>query len=288
MTKLMVELIKDLLHADGVPETSLSPYLTAWRWDEAGRPSRKTSQSTLATYHADVRRIRRLLASRDIELSRLPKQLPSSISKELIVEAIRQYDDGAPHGFGPSTFYDLIYQGRRYPPKAVVGLAAGAVTRQSFGPNDFSGGLDSKCFQILWDAGFEIIFKTDIQLLPEELLPSETYTEGSAQSVLVNRYERDEEARRTALRLHGHQCKACDFDFAAMYGLVGHGYIHVHHVVPLSSIGEEYVVNPATDLVPVCPNCHAMIHRKKPTPFSIEEIRSMRAAAREKAFLAKR
>jgi 5-methylcytosine-specific restriction protein A len=49
----------------------------------------------------------------------------------------------------------------------------------------------------------------------------------------------------------------------------------VHHVVPLSSIGKEYVVNPKTDLVPVCPNCHAMIHRKSP-PFLIEELRALR------------
>jgi 5-methylcytosine-specific restriction protein A len=56
---------------------------------------------------------------------------------------------------------------------------------------------------------------------------------------------------------------------------VGTGYIHVHHIVPLSAIKESYVVDPVTDLVPVCPNCHAIIHRKMP-PYLIEEVRALR------------
>ncbi|MEG4267597.1 HNH endonuclease, partial [Microcoleus sp. Pol12A4] len=52
------------------------------------------------------------------------------------------------------------------------------------------------------------------------------------------------------------------------------GFIHVHHIIPLSEINQEYEVNPIQDLRPLCPNCHAMIHRKYP-PFTIEEIKDL-------------
>jgi 5-methylcytosine-specific restriction protein A len=55
---------------------------------------------------------------------------------------------------------------------------------------------------------------------------------------------------------------------------LGAGFIQVHHTVPLSSIGTEYVIDPIRDLIPVCPNCHAMLHRKTP-PFSIAELRGL-------------
>jgi 5-methylcytosine-specific restriction enzyme A len=204
----------------------------------------------------------------------MPEPLPSSIAREALIQALREFDNGVAHKFGRSTFYDLLYEGRRYPPKAIVGLAATAETGRAYGPYDFTGGLDSRCFKILWNAGFEIIFKTDSQPFPEEILPGEIYFEGAVRQILTNTYERDEKARRAAIRHHGCICKVCGFDFEAVYGAFGSGFIHVHHIVPLSSIGKHYSVNPKTDLFPVCPNCHAMIHRKSP-PFLIEEVRLM-------------
>jgi 5-methylcytosine-specific restriction protein A len=56
-----------------------------------------------------------------------------------------------------------------------------------------------------------------------------------------------------------------------MYGEIGKNFIHVHHVKPLSEIDEQYKINPIKDLRPVCPNCHAMLHKRKPA-YSIEEI----------------
>ena len=66
----------------------------------------------------------------------------------------------------------------------------------------------------------------------------------------------------------------CEFDFEENYGEVGVGFIHVHHIVPVAEIGETYQVDPINDLIPVCPNCHAMIHKRKP-PYSIKEIKDM-------------
>lgn len=98
--------------------------------------------------------------------------------------------------------------------------------------------------------------------------------EGGSVSIVVNKYERNIAARRICIRYHGYNCKVCDFNFYENYGEIGLNYIHVHHIVPLHLIGEEYIVDPVKDLVPVCPNCHAMIHKKKEA-LSIEQLKQL-------------
>lgn len=111
--------------------------------------------------------------------------------------------------------------------------------------------------------------------LPEpelgELLPG-VYAEGAVRQVLVNAYERNRAARQAAVRYHGHICAVCDTDLVEFYGPIAAEFIHVHHLKPLSEIGEGYRVNLQTDLIPVCPNCHAMLHRHMP-PLTVEELR---------------
>jgi len=80
----------------------------------------------------------------------------------------------------------------------------------------------------------------------------------------VNRYERDPKARQACLAHHGYACTVCGFDFAVTYGHLGVDYIVVHHVKELSTLGPDYKVDPKRDLVPVCANCHAMLHRERP------------------------
>ncbi len=92
--------------------------------------------------------------------------------------------------------------------------------------------------------------------------------------VVVNAYERNAAARKKCIDTFGPVCVVCGFDFGAEYGRVGRGFIHVHHIVPLHSVGKEYVVDPLNDLRPVCPNCHAIIHKRNP-PYSIEEVQEM-------------
>lgn len=86
--------------------------------------------------------------------------------------------------------------------------------------------------------------------------------EGAVDEVLANRYERNHKAREECIRLKGCRCYICGFDFEEAYGPIGKNFIHVHHVVPISKIGKNYKLNVATDLIPVCPNCHAMLHSK--------------------------
>lgn len=116
-------------------------------------------------------------------------------------------------------------------------------------------------------------------VLPEEVSITATYYEGAVRHLTVNAYERNPAARRRCIAHYGPSCYACGFDFAATYGEVGAGYIHVHHLRQLADIDAQYEVNPITDLRPLCPNCHAIIHRRTP-PYTIEEVQAMLEAAR--------
>jgi len=107
----------------------------------------------------------------------------------------------------------------------------------------------------------------------EQIEFDEPIFEGAKRTITVDAYERNPQARKKCIEEYGARCSVCQFDFNKFYGeQVAQSYIHVHHLKPLAEIGEEYEVNPIKDLRPVCPNCHAMIHRKNP-PYSIEEIK---------------
>lgn len=108
---------------------------------------------------------------------------------------------------------------------------------------------------------------------PDEI-DEQVLSEGAKKQVTINAYERNYEARKKCIEHYGTKCFICGFDFEKKYGEIGRGFIHVHHIKPLSEINVEYEVNPIQDLRPVCPNCHAMIHKKKPA-YSIEEIQSL-------------
>lgn len=89
--------------------------------------------------------------------------------------------------------------------------------------------------------------------------------EGNQLISTSKRYERSPLNRALCIEVHGVKCKICGFDFANMYGELGDDFIHIHHIVPLSEMQGNYRVNPYTDLIPVCPNCHSMLHRRVPT-----------------------
>lgn len=114
----------------------------------------------------------------------------------------------------------------------------------------------------------EYLFGDEFSLEEESRLP-----EGAKKQVTVNKYERNKKARDICINHWKHSCSVCKMEFEDTYGEIGKGYIHVHHKIPLSEIGKSYKVDPINDLIPVCPNCHAMIHKRKPIPFKIEDIK---------------
>lgn len=200
----------------------------------------------------------------------MASRIPDGIDAEHILRAMHLIAEGTPHAFAESTGYDVVHEGKRYPPKAVIGVAAEVLTSIALDPYSFKGGLGSKCFRVLTQNGFTVIAKGESDAFPDEI--NEPHTEGLSRTVEVNRYERDPRARRECIRHYGPVCQVCGIDFAKAYGVIGDGFIHVHHLVPLASIGMQYIVKPITDLRPVCPNCHAMLHRKSP-PFTIDELK---------------
>lgn len=115
--------------------------------------------------------------------------------------------------------------------------------------------------------------------IAEELGDLAGVVEGAKRQITVNAYERDPSAKARCVKRWGCVCVACGFDFSIVYGVLGEGFIHVHHLKPIHTIGEAYVLMPEEDLRPVCPNCHAMLHRKKDV-LSIEDLQSILKARR--------
>ena len=110
--------------------------------------------------------------------------------------------------------------------------------------------------------------------IPEEVDGSETFLEGAVKTITVNAYERNRKARTKCIEHHGWTCGVCECSMADLYGELGEGVIHVHHLRELASLGKEYEVDPVKDLRPVCPNCHAILHTSSPA-MTIKQLRKI-------------
>ena len=119
-----------------------------------------------------------------------------------------------------------------------------------------------------------VLSLTDIVPVKDELNRAEGYAEGESHRTEINRYERNPLNRKLCLAVKGYDCTICGMNFERIYGELGHHFIHVHHVVPVSKMGAGYVIDPIKDLIPVCPNCHAMLHRSNP-PLSPDALKAM-------------
>ena len=137
-----------------------------------------------------------------------------------------------------------------------------------------SGDTITVCAPVRKDDPYTISFAAAADGVPwregeEEL---ETEEEGNAQSILVNRYERDPKNRQAAIEKHGVRCRGCGKEMAEVYGKIAKGYIHVHHVKPISTVqGARPDID---DLVPLCPNCHAIVHLQTP-PIPINRLKEL-------------
>lgn len=134
-------------------------------------------------------------------------------------------------------------------------------------PADAAAELEELWLTFLIKSGYSPI------TLADEISTAERFWEGALRRITVNAYERDASARQTCLAHYGTSCRVCGFNFELFFGDLGKGFIHVHHTRPLSDVRAGYAVDPTRDLIPVCPNCHAMLHQKSP-PLSVEELRN--------------
>lgn len=121
---------------------------------------------------------------------------------------------------------------------------------------------------MIGDDRLEMIVESDLASFQEE----EEYFEGRKSLRYSNYYERNSKLRAKVIALYGTKCQVCGFDFEEFYGERGKDFIEVHHLRPISELKGETQINPETDMVIVCSNCHRMIHRKRDQILSVEEL----------------
>ena len=142
--------------------------------------------------------------------------------------------------------------------------------RFSYGFNQIrSAKIVTELQQLLEQDGGETV------LQPDEIAVPSQFFEGATRQVSINRYERNPYARQQCIQHYGCHCSVCGFDFERVYGELGRRFIHVHHLKPLSEIGQQYKIDPVADLRPICPNCHAMIHHHETEMMTIEGLREL-------------
>ena len=103
--------------------------------------------------------------------------------------------------------------------------------------------------------------KLEDDVMPQ-IIPQEYSESGIGKKILVNKYERNSTARRRCLEIHGTKCIICGFDAGEVYGDDYKDKIEVHHIIPIHKLKNDYKIDPCEDLVPVCPNCHMILHTK--------------------------
>ncbi len=111
----------------------------------------------------------------------------------------------------------------------------------------------------------------------EEVEDLSGFPEGAKTKITVNRYERDRRNRKAAIDFHGSACLACNVRMAERYGEIADNFIQIHHTKSLST-SDEYTPNVETDLIPLCPNCHAVVHLVDP-PMTLEDLKRRLAEA---------
>ncbi|KDN59697.1 HNH endonuclease [Exiguobacterium sp. AB2] len=128
---------------------------------------------------------------------------------------------------------------------------------------------------ILSSVSMELAYITEEDVDAEEVESGGMVLEGQERYYYGKRYEREASNRKRAIEIHGVNCIVCDFNFEAAYGERGKDYIEIHHLKPLSTLKEPMRVDAETDLVPVCSNCHRMIHRRAEQVLSPDQLRQL-------------
>jgi 5-methylcytosine-specific restriction protein A len=97
--------------------------------------------------------------------------------------------------------------------------------------------------------------------------------EGACFEMTIKRRERSRRNRLLCLAIHGPTCTVCGVDPTSIFGPECGQILEVHHLEPLSEVAEPKKYDPKTDLIPLCPNCHRAIHRRKPA-YNPDELRA--------------
>lgn len=171
--------------------------------------------------------------------------------------------------------FDVLLNPDKEPILTLDNLDKGNLSKQTWTPQSSGISIKPEIVDELEEEWFEFLRTQNIRYNPflETADVAKIFVEGAATQITQTRYERNTQARKECLKHYGYSCMVCDFNFEKYYGSIGYQFIHVHHLTQVAGIKQEYKVNPIEDLRPVCPNCHAMLHKDNP-PLTIEELKS--------------
>lgn len=172
--------------------------------------------------------------------------------------------------------FDVILNPNKEPILTLDLLKTGNLINQHWTPQASGISIQTDCVEELEATWFEFLTTQNIRVNPFTVSADtpQIFIEGTANQITQTRYERNPYARIACLEHYGFTCSVCTFNFVSRYGKLGSNFIHVHHLTQVATIGKAYTVDPINDLRPVCPNCHAMLHRRNP-PLTIDELKSL-------------
>jgi hypothetical protein len=93
----------------------------------------------------------------------MPQSIPPGLTQEHVLRGLADLDAGVEHPFGPPTGYELVHGGKRYPPKAAVGLACFFLLGRRLNPEEFSGGeAPGQANFVLRRLGFTVVRRCEL------------------------------------------------------------------------------------------------------------------------------
>lgn len=170
--------------------------------------------------------------------------------------------------------FDVLLNAEKDPILTLELLKQGKLSLQNWTPQASGISVRPELVEELESVWFDFLTTQNIRFHPFAPEEPGNFSEGTAIQIIQTRYERNPFARASCIKHYGYSCTVCQFNFERYYGELGKNYIHVHHLTQIAMVGTTYKVNPIKDLRPVCPNCHAMLHRKNP-PVTIDSLKAL-------------
>jgi 5-methylcytosine-specific restriction protein A len=171
--------------------------------------------------------------------------------------------------------FDVLLNPEKDPILDLDILNLGMLSKQTWTPQSSGISIKSEVVDELEGVWFDFLKTHRFRyhpLISQSENKTGSHTEGTPNEIKLTRYERNPQARKYCIAHYGLTCMACEFNFETQYGQIGRNFIHVHHLTGIAAIGKTYEIDPIKDLRPVCPNCHAIIHKRVPA-FTIDEVK---------------
>lgn len=173
--------------------------------------------------------------------------------------------------------YDLLLNGKKYPPKYIISIAYIFLHGAEFSPHEFNA-VEAKDYFIRH--GYTILDRKTSVKKPIIVNEDEEsrFPEGKEKYKLHRLLERDSNISKRTKKLRLDQvgelrCDVCKFSFSDTYGEHGAGFIEAHHTIPIAKLNGERKTK-VEEIALVCSNCHRMLHLGNQL-LSIEDIKAI-------------